>query len=141
MRLDYFIENHFLLPLKKRKSLKSFWLMYDKISDPFYLIKLLIEINNHDMPQESIYPPHHYKWHDSVLTCDCSWAYRIRKVMSEMSSEDVKKLENAILITPESVRIRTQEVIRMRNAARKTYGLIQDMTVEDRTARIVEIHA
>lgn len=50
--------------------------------------------------------------------------------------------ENEVLkINPEQIRIKLSEVIRMRNAARQAYGLMKDMSVEERTRRIVEVHA
>lgn len=56
-------------------------------------------------------------------------------------SNKKEELTQALLFTPESVRVSVQEVIRMRASARKSYGLIQNMSIADRTKRIVEIHA
>lgn len=62
-------------------------------------------------------------------------------VVVETNDPPTQPKNQTILVNPESVRIQTQEIIRMRNAARKAHGNIKDMTVEDRTRRIVEIHA
>lgn len=140
-RLDFLTEEVIsstsLITSSTKQSLSledRFWTKYETASN----LLLYTVLNQHDLP--SVHLPYPFnKWHDSLLVCRCANAYALRTILNMNENKD--NLERELLFTPETVRVQVSEIIRMRSSARKAYGLIQDMSLEDRTRRIVEVHA
>jgi hypothetical protein len=119
---------------KPKRVLSNVFLHYPEIDT----LTLYFALNEHSLPEVALGYPF-IRWHNDIFSCKCALSGALRQLLA--MNENKEALTQALLFTPETVRVSVQEVIRMRSAARKSYGLIQELSIADRTKKIVEIHA